>query len=206
MSVDNCDESEDELVERAKQLDQLSLQQLLFQHYSGWLRRITRKLPASIATAISPEDVLQETFTKVYRGVGSFRGCTQPSFIAWVNRIADNEVKDQMKKWQARMRGGHHARIDDQSLSKLAATLSRGGQTPSHEVRTAESAQAVRIAIGSLPKHYQQVIFGRMRGESWAEIAKNLEKRIPAARGIYVRAIDQLRDELGRMSAYLSSQ
>jgi len=206
MPSEEHDNSIDDLVERAKCGDQFSLQQLLLEFYSQWLRRISRKLPASMGSVIGAEDIVQEAFTKVYQGIGTLRSSSRHSFIAWVDRIVDNEVNDQIRKWKAAVRGGQYNKINDQSLDNLVATLSRDATTPSRAIGRAEAAQALRIGISLLPKHYQQVVIGRIQGKSWTEIAEQLEKRIPAVRGIFFRAIARLRDDLGRMSAYLSSK
>ncbi|NGQ94930.1 sigma-70 family RNA polymerase sigma factor [Brevibacillus sp. SYP-B805] len=48
---------------------------------------------------VTAEDITQETFVKVYRNMGSFRGESQ--IHTWIYRIAVNEAKKHLRKQAA---------------------------------------------------------------------------------------------------------
>ncbi len=79
----------------------------LVSEYQGQLRRLCCVLLKDTHMA---EDAVQETFLKVYRSLGSFRG--ESSERTWLTRVAVNTCRDMMKsRWFRHM--DRSVRIED---------------------------------------------------------------------------------------------
>ena len=78
--------AEQELIAKATSGDPLALERLLLIHFTGLSRQVAAKLPRSLQGVVSVEDVLQETFVRVFRDIGHFRPRRDRSFSAWLNR------------------------------------------------------------------------------------------------------------------------
>ena len=80
------------LVQRASAGDIAAFESLI-RNYEGFLRRTAHKLTRDVCLA---EDIVQETWIKVYRSMSKCKG--QASFATWLSRIAINTYLDVSKR------------------------------------------------------------------------------------------------------------
>ncbi|HEX2493001.1 MAG TPA: sigma-70 family RNA polymerase sigma factor, partial [Steroidobacter sp.] len=59
-------------------------------------RRVARHVARFIKSADDVEDVVQDVFVRVYRGLTSFRGDSQ--FYSWLYRIASNTALNHLRR------------------------------------------------------------------------------------------------------------
>lgn len=205
--------AEQELIAKATSGDPLALERLLLIHYTGLSRRVAARLPTSLQGVVSVEDVLQETFIQVFRGIGNFRPRSDRSFSAWLKRVAENRLRDSVKALRRKKRGGGfrqvHVAADEHgsSVADLAEILSAGSHTPSRSIARREGIQAVQVAMAALPQHYRQAIRLRyLEGRSLNQVAEAMQRSPGAVRGLIDRAKEKMRAALGRSSLYLNGK
>ena len=88
------------------------------------------------------QDVVQETFIRVYKKMDSFRGARPESEKAWLTRIAVNLCRDEKRKSWFRLRERAKS-IDMTAIPMEDAT---------------EEARELYAAVQALPKKYREVI------------------------------------------------
>jgi RNA polymerase sigma-70 factor (ECF subfamily) len=203
--------AEQELVARAASGDHLALERLLLSHYAGLSRHVAAWLPASLQAVVSVEDVLQDTFVQVFRDIGRFRPRRDGSFSAWLRTVAENRLRDTIKAFRRKKRGGRFRQVygsaDPQasSVGDLFEILSAESHTPSRSVARREWVQAVQVAMAGLPEDYREAIRLRyLEGKSLSQVADAMQRSPGAIRGLIGRAREKMRAALGRSSLYLS--
>jgi RNA polymerase sigma-70 factor (ECF subfamily) len=145
--------ADEALAVRAAAGDATAFETLVSRH-EGRVYRLACRLTGSDADA---QDVLQETFLAVYRGLGSFRGAAR--FSTWLYRIATNAA---LVHRRARRRR------PTESLEEFLPRFDENGQhalEPS-ELRTASQADVLldgkllaeqaRAALERLPDRYRE--------------------------------------------------
>ena len=79
-----------ELLGRAVAGEPLALERLLVREQSALARRIQSRLPRTLAQTVGVEDILQETYSLVFRRISEFVPVGPGAFRRWVTTIADN--------------------------------------------------------------------------------------------------------------------
>ncbi|NLT58267.1 MAG: sigma-70 family RNA polymerase sigma factor [Clostridiales bacterium] len=117
----------------------------------------------------SVEDLAQEVFIKLFRGLEHFRG--ESSFSTYLYRVTFNTAIDALRK-----RNTAPGQVSLQQESEEGETflmeLPDGGPLPLEQMEQKERAEALRAAIDRLPDHHRQVILLREINElSYQEIS-----------------------------------
>ncbi|HSB60727.1 MAG TPA: sigma-70 family RNA polymerase sigma factor [Vicinamibacteria bacterium] len=118
-------ESDEELARRAVAGEHAAFEALVGRHQDK-VYRLARRLTRSPADA---EEVLQETFVRAYRRLGTFRG--EARFSTWLYRVATNA---------ALMLRRRQARHPTESLEQFLPRFDRAGR----HARDADHARAAR--------------------------------------------------------------
>lgn len=202
-----------ELVENAVAGDRAVLERLLLDCYGPLLRRIEPRMPPALRGVIGAEDIVQQTFTQVFRDIGSFEARDDAGVLAWMTTIAENRLRDAVRSQQRKKRGGDLRRVGaggqrgaDPTGDFLAMIAGRG-HTPSKSLARREAIQAIHVALAGLPEEYRQAIQIRyFERRSLEETARLMNRTTGAVRGLVDRAKKKMRDALGRASVYLSTK
>jgi RNA polymerase sigma-70 factor (ECF subfamily) len=127
------------------------------------------------------EDVVQEVFIKVYRGLSKYRGDSK--FSTWIYRIARNESINAVRK---NVISGQP--IEDTVIEAPSSTR------PDEQMgRNAERARLERY-LGQLDENYRTVLELRYLGErSYAEIGDTLDLPIGTVKSYIHRAKIELK-------------
>ncbi len=133
-----------------------------------------------LGNPIDAEDAVQETFLKVQRGIGSFRG--QSSFVTWTYRILINTCHDARR---SRLRKKEVASDDSE-------------ETPRLEPRAPSAHPTLRMALERalerLTRHQRDVfLLYEVEGFRHAEIAGMLEMTETASKNTLFQAKKNLR-------------
>lgn len=121
------------------------------------------------------EDLTQEVFVRVSRGLGSFRGESQLS--TWVYRIATNAAVDRLRtpSFQRTSAVGYpDDSVERDPLEVDDSDIWTGERTPSVEQEQVrkEMNECVRDSIGRLPEKYRTVlVLSEVEGLANQEIA-----------------------------------
>jgi RNA polymerase sigma-70 factor (ECF subfamily) len=159
--------------------------------------RLAGRLLALIRLRLGPElrgqvesrDVLQATLLKSFERIDQFEGSQGASLMAWMARIAENEIRDLVDYHQRQRRDARR----NVPLSGAAQSLAVHVRSLSSQLVLAEESLRLERGLESLPEHYRQIIVLRKLEESsWAEIATRLSKTQDACRMVLARAMAAL--------------
>jgi len=175
------------LLERARLGDELAWQAILEKYQVMLLVRLELEMPGFLRQCLSPEDVLQEAFLKAFEKIDSFHYEGEGSFRRWLRRIAQNELKNQIRSW----------RVERESARRAAGhaleDLPGAGPTPSQVlVRIDEHVHALE-KMRDLSEEDQDLISMRFFEDlSWEEIGAVLDCCRETASQRFDRAIARL--------------
>ncbi len=137
------------------------------------------------------EDILQETFIKVFRGIRDVGDSGNPNFAGWIRRICLHRCIEHLRKRQRR-------RTDQTtSFSEYHAGLATDGDSPERSAETGLLIAKIHQALGCLsPK--QRIIFDLkyLEHREISEIAETLGCSGSAIKTHLGRAVAKLRKNL----------
>jgi RNA polymerase sigma-70 factor (ECF subfamily) len=141
----------------------------LIEKYKRMVYRLAMQITKNHADA---EDVMQETFLKVYRSIRTFR--KDAAFETWVYRIAVNEALNFVKRRERRQERTIEATAETEFEADLRYRTTRASDPHVHAEK-AELRRYVTEAVNSLSlKHRMVVILHEFEGLTHAEIASIL--------------------------------
>lgn len=187
-----------------------ALAQLLVAHGGPLSRRLAARLELNPFADFAVEDVLQEVFLDVFRGIGTFRFDQGTSFRAWLNTIADNRLASMIRHRCRSKRGGRH-QVHSADASRLRSSISllvrcladEHGETGSEHAARGEMLQALREGLAELPHDQRAAVEAHyLDHRSVDATAAELEVTQGAIRGLLYRAKQSLRTALGKSSRW----
>ncbi len=138
-------------------------------------------------------DASQETFLKVYRGLGSFRG--EAGLKTWIYRIAINQAMNQKRWWRRRHR--------DETISlditrgqgdTLGNLLPGRASSPEAQAISSERERCIMRALDEIKQEYRIALILREIEElSYEEIAQTLGISIGTVKSRIARGREELR-------------
>jgi RNA polymerase sigma-70 factor (ECF subfamily) len=144
-------------------------------------------------------DLVQETFLEAQRDFPQFNGASPDEFRAWLRQVLVNNVGTFTRRYRATAKRTVLREISIQGLgSSAGAGPSLAGSTlsPSGVAMEREQAFALRRAVERLPEDYRRVVILRFEhGLSFEEIGSVTDRSADAARKLWSRAMDRLRQE-----------
>ena len=168
--------SEQEIIEGCKQQDSKA-QKALFELCFVKLRNVCSRYSNSHADA---EDLIQETFIKVYEKIGTFKG--KSSLTSWVCSIAVNAALSEFRK-------NKKFKLVDLDSADYSATLIAEDDVFNEEPDFNKAIEAIR----QLPEGYQMVLnLYAIENYSHKEIAKALNISVGTSKSQLARARKKL--------------
>jgi RNA polymerase sigma-70 factor (ECF subfamily) len=174
--------------------------------FAELFRRVRGRLEMWIALRMGPllrsrltvDDVLQETFLQAHRSLESFRDEGEGSFRRWIFSVAENRLKDLHKFHGAQKRTPvREAPSFDEDERRRWAAISADGTSPSSGAHRADVTRRMTEAIERLPEELREVLVLRSIEErTFREVAERLERPTTSVKGLYSRALRELRDDL----------
>lgn len=131
------------------------------------------------------DDVLQNTFIKVWKGLSKFRA--ESGLYTWLYRIATNEALSFIKK---------NKRLQTQSLEESTLGSQSYLENESHYSGT-EISQRLQKAVVSLP-HKQQLVFNMKYFDElkYEEISEILGTSVGALKASYHLAVKKIEKQV----------
>lgn len=147
--------TENEIIRQARTGDRDAYRLL----YDGHRERIFRLAYRYTRSVEDAEDILQETFIRAFKGLGSYDAdSADSSFSAWIGTIGRHCAVAHLRRMKSRKRG------DTVSLDDLPREPEAMGPSPEKAVSTSRALALVRTAQESLPPR-QRIIFDLRYGE-----------------------------------------
>lgn len=175
--------SEDQFVKRLQ--DDSSSQEAFRELISLYKERLYWHIRNIVKNHDDTDDVLQNTFLKVYRNIGQFKGDSK--LYSWIYRIATNEAITFLNK-KARKLKITSEELQDQIISNLESDVYFEGS---------EIQLKLQKAIAILPDKQQQVFNMKYFEElKYREMAEILDTSEGALKASYHHAVKKIEDFL----------
>src|SRR5215510_171829 len=184
------DSSEARLISRLRARDLTAFDELL----TTFERPVYSLCFRLLGDAEEARDAAQETFLKVYRGLGGFRG--EAGLKTWIYRIAINQAMNQQRWWRRRHR--------DETLSlelsrgdsgvTLGSLLPGSTSSPEEQAIASERERRIMSALAEIKNDYRVALVLREIEElSYEEIAETLGISIGTVKSRIARGREELR-------------
>ncbi len=201
--------SEEALVREAVAGNEEALSTLLLRHAA--MVRAGLKISARWRSVLDAEDVMQVTLLEAFLRIRAFEPSGPGAFLAWLRRIADNNLRDAIRELEcdkrAPVRRPPVGAGDEAAYVALFEQVTATGTTPSRGAARHEAKQMLEAALGQLPQDYARVVrLYELEGRSSAEVAGLLGRSPGAVRILLVRARDRLGELLGAGTRFFSDR
>jgi RNA polymerase sigma-70 factor, ECF subfamily len=158
------------------------------------------RLPAELAPKGSASDVVQQTFLEAQRDLPRFRGESEEEWRVWLRRLLLNNLANFVRDYHrtAKRQVGREVALEaggssDGPIREPASP----SPTPSSEAVARETSQALEAALARLPEDHREVLRLRQQEQlPFAQIGARMGRSDRAARMLWVRAVERLREEL----------
>lgn len=184
--------SEAELLARCRRGDADAWDELFDLHYAAAGRFIFQL--ASDLTREDAEEICQEAFLSVIRGLESFHGESQ--FQTWLFRIAANKARDFRERRNAAKRGSGQTPISLQAQdSETGLTLDPPAELPGPDevIMSAEKIALVREALDGLGEPCREIVELRYFGDlSYEELSHTLKLNPKTVSSRLSKCLDRL--------------
>lgn len=170
---------EHELVERCRQGDERAFRELVDQ-YKGLVFALVSR---SVRDPARAEEVAQEVFLKVHKGLPYFRG--EAKLSTWIYRIVLNALSQERREPVLRS-------LDDPGEAGDRRPIDPGA--PDRAFADVDVKDRLHKAIARLPLHYQVLVNGHyLKGLQYEELAAALDLPMGTVKTHLHRAKRQLR-------------
>jgi RNA polymerase sigma-70 factor (ECF subfamily) len=166
-----------ELVEGIRRASQADFAAL----YERYFPRIYSFAHGRLRNHADTEEVVQETFTAVFRSIDAYRG--QSTVLSWIYGIAKNTVNNHIRR----------ARAYDQRIERAETELARSAHSidacsPEEHLSLTRYQEAIEERLGSVADWHQEVFVLRHVDDlSIGEIARRVSRSSDAVRSSLYR-------------------
>jgi len=185
--------SESRLIARLRDRDLTAFDELVAQ----FERQVYSLCFRLLGDAEEARDAAQETFLKVYRGLGGYRG--EAGLKTWIYRIAINQAMNQQRWWRRRRRD-ETVSLDlkrGETETTLGNLLPGTSESPEQQAIAAERERQVMRALNEIKQEYRVALILREIEElSYEEIAATLAISIGTVKSRIARGRDELRRKI----------
>jgi len=131
-------------------------------------------------------------YLRVHEHLDGFSDRGDGSFKAWLDRIVENQVTDQLRRYFLTAKRSLDQEISGPQLLS-GGKLPGRGPTPSMVAIGEELERALEVAMERLPEDYQ-IVLRLVQGEGMtlAETGKRMGRSEGAAKQLYARALARL--------------
>ncbi len=187
-----------ELVALAKDGDKSAISRLygVYAERVQWMVRL--RMSKKLRSKLESMDVVQETLVHALSGLGKFTYKNEGDFVRWLSKIAENELRGNLKKLHAEKRDiRKEVRLDSHrsttggGFAGVAGPI--GTTTPSVIMSQKEDLAKLEKAIDRLkPEYREAIVLTKIDGLSYGEIAERLGKSPDSVRMLATRAMAAL--------------
>lgn len=159
----------------------------LYSRYGGRLLSLIRiRMGAGLRSRVDSHDILQATLLKSFRHLDQFSGSDSASLMAWLTRIAENEIRDEADR-QGRQR---RDKACEEPLDPADARVRDRMRSAVSRLIVDEETERLERAIAALdPAHRDAILLRKFEELSYAEMAVRLGRSEDACRMLVARAM-----------------
>jgi RNA polymerase sigma-70 factor (ECF subfamily) len=145
-------------------------------------------------------DLVQETFLEAQRRFGQFDGNSNGQLRAWLRSLLLHKAAKLGRRYHCTRKRQLSRELsfgDDRPAAVHPSHVAAPGPTPSVQVMFDEQQRRLLQAIERLPDDYRKVMSLRYnQALAFDEIGRQLERSADAARMLWARAVDRLKQEI----------
>ncbi len=175
--------------------------------------RIEGRIGPHLRSSLDADDVMQVTYVEAVMRVSRFKSGGASGFLAWLARLAENNLIDAIRSLEAARRPDPSRRVTagprsgHESMVALVDMLSGTMTTASRHAARGEAVAHLDAALKSMPPDYEKVVrMYDLDGMPIAEICETLGRSEGAVFMLRSRAHDRLREAMGPEGNYFSKQ
>lgn len=174
----------------AKNGSEEAFEQLLARVGTRLLAIIRLRMGSSLRSSLESRDILQVVMMKAFTRIEQVQAKTGGSFMAWLARIAENEIRDQAAHHRRRRRDAALQLPLDQAGS--AALVDRV-RSQASQVVLDQQMERLEQALDQLsPDHREVIVLRKLEERSFTEIGELLGRSPDACRMLLARAMTAL--------------
>jgi RNA polymerase sigma-70 factor (ECF subfamily) len=184
---------------QAAQTGDRDAEQELFARYLDRVRQIVGLRMGRKASELTElDDIVQETLLDAFVSLDRFEAKSEGAFLNWLATLAENNVRDQVRRSQALKRGGGQVQPSGGSSVLHASAFAGFEATPSQVAVGHELQTRIEEALLALPERSRRVIELRsLCGMGFDEITREMDLGVESsARSLYSRAMGELSSKL----------
>lgn len=187
-----------ELVTLAQGGDNTALNQL-FKVYGERVQRIIRlRMGSELRSKLESMDLVQDAFVEAVKDLGNFEYRDEGDFLRWLSKIAENRIRDNIKRLHAGKRDirrevpiNHRESTIGNNRTGIPEAIKY--TTPSVIISVSEDLDKLEDSLNLLKPEYRKVIvLKQIEGLSLKEIGERLGKSPDATRMLLARAMASL--------------
>ncbi len=173
----------------------------LIDNYRNYLLFVANEdVDQNLKSKIGASDVVQESLMHAQLNIDRFTGNTETEWKAWLRSILGNDIRKSRRTFRTRKRDTN-LEINIQEKSAVGRSLLDQHLTPSSQAIHQEKASAITTALSRLTADQQQVVKLRNFEQlSFEDIGKSMNRSADAARKLWARAIESLKQSLNSVS------
>jgi RNA polymerase sigma-70 factor, ECF subfamily len=159
----------------------------LYARYGGRLLSLIRiRMGPGLRPGVDSRDILQATLLKSFQHLEQFNGADGRSLLAWLTRIAENEIRDQADR-QGRQR---RDKAKESPLDPVEAQIRDRMRSAVSQLIVDEETSRLERAIAGLDEtHREAIVLRKFEELSYAEMAVRLGRSEDACRMLVARAM-----------------
>jgi RNA polymerase sigma-70 factor (ECF subfamily) len=157
------------------------------------------ELDSDLCAKAGASDLVQESFLEAQRDIGRFQGTSIDELMGWLRQILLHNLADFARHYRetAARRLSQEKQLDGSEGVGLKQGLLASEPSPSKQAMANEQQLALARAVQRLPEEYRRALMLRHQEQySFAQIGEALDRSAEAARKIWFRAVERLREEL----------
>lgn len=199
-------ESDESLLMQAAQGDDDAMTALLRKFGPQVRGRINGRIAERFRSAFDEDDVMQVTYLEAFLRPG-FTTKGADSFVAWLTRIAENNLRDAVKELSRAKRPPREKKLmsgGDESYVSLLENLGGSLSTASRHAEKNEAKTLLEACLDRLPPDYRKVILLlELEDRPAADVATVIGRSVGAVYMLRARALAHLRELLPSESRIL---
>jgi RNA polymerase sigma-70 factor (ECF subfamily) len=189
------------LLQKASAGDSDSLRALLEQFGPQVWNEVRSNIGAQWQSMVDADDVMQVTYLEAFLQAQQLTARDAAGFLAWLRRIAQNNLRDAIKELERKKRPHPGRRVQapagEESYVALVEMLGVTSSTPSRHVAAQETQRLVESVLDALPSDYRTAVrLYDLEGCPIGDVAERMGRSSGAIHMLRARAHDRLRQLL----------
>ena len=169
--------SDQELVEGIRRSSEADFNEL----YDRYFQRVYSFAFARLRNRADTEEVVQESFTAVFRSIDSYRG--QSTLVCWIYGIAKNNVNNHLRRAKS-----HELRLERAEPGMVLGSASLDASTPEEQLSLQRYQESVSKLLASVAGWQSEVFWLRhMENLTIGEISERVQRSNDAVRSSLYR-------------------